>query len=126
VKKVKRQLIKAAAIMMVAAGGIVVAASPAQAAYSGCTIFTPWRSTCSTAAVAPNPDYHFIDWHVVSSTCSASYRVVDNGNGVWVASGTVPDGQTWNGSVYGLYSPAGYYLVVDSCYAGGGSVDGDF
>jgi hypothetical protein len=104
---------------------VVVAASPAHAAVSGCTIFTPWRSSCSTGSVKPNASYHFVDWRVVSSTCSANWRVVDAGNGVTVGSGSVPNGRTQTGSIYGLYSQAGYYLTVSSCYAGGGSINND-
>jgi hypothetical protein len=121
---VRRRLAQAALAAGTAVGVVAAMTTPAHAAVSTCTIWWPGPGNCTTGAVKPHPNA-WVDWRVAGGTGATGWRMYDAGNGVTVASGTVQAGQTRSGTVFGLYSGAGYKIRITSSYLGYATVENE-
>lgn len=103
----------------VIAATLGITATPAQAAYSGCTAPTwywGWHRTCTTGSVPANSTYHFVDVHIYA--CYGSpWRVWDTQTGVTVASGRgIGQSKGWvNKRISGLYGTSYKAKLSDAC-----------
>jgi hypothetical protein len=124
---VRRRLVQTALAMGMALGIVAVTTTPAFAASSTCTIWWTGPGSCTTGAVPPYPDGTWVDWRVGGAAFgSTSWYMYDVSNGDHVASGTVPAGQTWTGTVFGLYNrTAGYKIHISSSYAGFATIENE-
>jgi len=95
------------------AAALLQAGSPASAATtsSDCTVAL-FNTQCKTGSVAANSSGHWVKVYVdLTYWDSVSWRVVDDGNGQVVGSGTIPSScSSFSKKIYGLYG--NYHLTV--------------
>ncbi len=122
---VHRRFVQAALAVGTVFGVVAVAATPAFAATSTCTIWWTGPGSCTTGAVTPYSGGTWVDWRVGGAAFgSTSWYMYDVSNGNHVASGNVPTGLTQSGTVFGLYNrTSGYKIHISSSWAGFGNVD---
>jgi hypothetical protein len=119
---VRRWFAKGGLAMGLAVGIVAVTSTPAFAASSTCTIWWTGPGSCTTGSVAPYPTYHWVDWRVGGGTAGSTSWYMFDDQGRHVASGTVPAGQIWSGTVTGLVNPW-YKIHISSSYAGFATIE---
>ncbi|MCC8246419.1 hypothetical protein [Saccharothrix luteola] len=124
---VRRRLVRTTLAMGMALGTVVATSTPAFAAISTCTIWWTGPGACTTGAVTPYPGGTWVDWRVGGGAFgSTGWYMYDVSNGIRVAAGNVPAGETHTGTVSGLYNRAdGYKIRISSSYAGFGTIENE-
>ncbi|MFC7762134.1 hypothetical protein ACFQY4_31895 [Catellatospora bangladeshensis] len=83
-------------------------ASPALAAEHSACIVQPLFRSCETDDIPAHSSQHWVTFAATAVSDDAAYKVIDSGNGVVVASGTIKRDAVVERTIYGLYGR--YYL----------------